>query len=125
MFLKALTALALASAASLLFTMTAEANPRFTVENDSKKKVTVYIFSGDDGICSFEEKQKTVKSGNTASFGCHGHGTGRCKIMLYVNDEQVCRSDRDTCNTSAIKMRDGETVTLYNKDKKFRCYYED
>jgi len=62
MLIKPLTHLALAAAAGLLFAASAEASPRFTIENASDDKIKVYIYNGDDTSCNEEAKTKKVRS---------------------------------------------------------------
>lgn len=125
MLIKPLTGLVFASAAGLCMTLGAEASPRFTVENTLKTDVEIYIFAGNDTYCGSHEKYKKLPAGKTRTYGCSGHGKGKCKIKLEVHTETVCRSDRNTCSKSAIKMEDGSTISVKKKSKnKFYCELE-
>lgn len=124
MSIKHLSALAVLSVASIFFTLAAEASPRFTVHNEIGKDVTVYIFSGDDGVCSFDEKQRDIPAGKSRSYGCTGHGTGRCKIQLYAKGEQICKSDRNACGHTATRIQNDGSVTISQHDHKISCAFE-
>ncbi len=52
----------------------AEASPRFSVTNNADAKINVYIYTGDDSVCTWEEKLKSVSKGETDSYGCTGNG---------------------------------------------------
>lgn len=125
MLLKHLIGFAFASAAAFCVALIAEASPRFTVQNDLGRDVEVYIYSGDDTYCGSNEKYKTVPGGKSRTYGCSGHGKGKCKIKLRAHDKKICRSDRNTCDKTAIKMEDGAKVTVKKESKdKFYCEFE-
>ncbi|MEO1659369.1 MAG: hypothetical protein AAFR51_00165 [Pseudomonadota bacterium] len=131
MLIKHLTALTLASAAGLFFSLEAEANSRFTVENQMDVKTTIYIFSGGDGACNTEEKIKTVSAGKTDSFGCTGNGKNRCKIQIYVNRssssgiKQICKKQMNACHGQTRRMQNGDKVTLSkDEDDEFVCSFD-
>ena len=100
--------LGVATAASL----TAEASPRFTVTNDADKKVNVYIFAGDDSVCTWEEKLKNASAGETDSYGCTGGGKGQCKVQFYAEGSQICKKRGNTCSGNARKMKGKSTAVI-------------
>ncbi|MFN3212991.1 MAG: hypothetical protein ACE37M_07795 [Henriciella sp.] len=125
MLFKSLTAIALASAAGLFLTLEADANSRFTVENQTELKANVYIYSGGDSVCSFEEKLKTASGGETDSYGCTGNGKNRCKVQLYINGSKICKKQMDTCSNDSKKMNNGAKVTIStDRDGKYVCAFE-
>lgn len=106
-------------------TLTAQANPRFTIENNLDETVDVTIFNGGDISCSTPAKAKEVDAGETSSFGCTGNGKGKCKIVLGIEGERICRSKQNTCSGKAIKVKSGRTVTIgENEDGKTACNFE-
>lgn len=112
MLIKPLTALVLAAAAGLFFTLSAEANPRFKIENATDKKIKVHIYNGDDTVCHTTASQGKVMPGNTKSFGCKGNGKGKCKVKLFSGSKRHCRNDRNTCVGKAIKMPGGSRAKV-------------
>lgn len=104
MLIKPLNTLALTIVAGLFFSLSAEANPRFKVENTTDSKVDVFIYNGDDTSCHTALMVRTVKAKQTKSFGCKGGGKGKCKIKLSSHDERACKESRNTCSGRAIKM---------------------
>lgn len=125
MLIKHLSALAIASAASLLFTTDAEASPRFTIHNDAPSQVKVFIFNGDDSDCILEEKVKTVSSSKSNTVGCSGHGKGRCKIRVKYKGEEVCKKNWNTCSNEATKIDDGGAVTVSLSQNEISCAFTD
>lgn len=105
----------------VIVTLKAEASPRFSVANDTDAKINVYIFKGDDSFCTFEEKLKSVSAGETDSLGCTGDGKGQCKVQFYADGDEVCKTDRNTCNKNATKVAGGETVTVTQTGDSFSC----
>lgn len=105
MLIKPLISLSFAAIAGLFFTLSAEANPRFKVENTTDSKIDVYIYNGDDTSCHTALVVRTVKGKETKSFGCKGNGKGKCKIKLFSDDERACKESRNTCSGRAIKMQ--------------------
>ncbi|MEO1188900.1 MAG: hypothetical protein AAFW60_07490 [Pseudomonadota bacterium] len=99
----------------------AQASPRFTVANQGDTKLNVYIFKGDDPFCTLEEKVKAASAGETDSYGCTGNGKGQCKVQLYADGDEICKSNRNTCNKNAIKVSGGRTVTISQDGDKFTC----
>ena len=105
MLIRPFISLTLAAMAGLVFTLSAEANPRFKVENTTDSKINVYVYNGDDTSCHTANVVRTVESKETKSLGCQGHGKGKCKIKLSSYDERVCKDSRNTCGGRAIKMQ--------------------
>ena len=101
--------------------LNAAASPRFTVENNTDTKVNVYIFKGDDTLCTLEEKFKSVSAGKTESMGCTGDGKGQCKVQFYANGSEICKSDRNTCSKNAIKIAGGKTATVSQSGDDYSC----
>ena len=125
MLFKSLTAVSLASAAGLFLTLDADANSRFTVENQTELKANVYIYSGGDNYCSFEEKLKAASGGETDSYGCTGNGKNRCKIQLYINGSKICKKQMNTCSNNSKKMPNGSRVTIsLDDDRNYICTFE-
>lgn len=123
MLFRPLMALVFIASASLLFTSTADANPRFTVQNDTGGKVEVYIYNGDDHYCEYEDKIKTVSGGKSKTFGCNGNGKGRCKIRLKMNNSKICKPNRDTCFGKTKKINGGGAVKVFVEDQEVVCEY--
>ncbi len=125
MLIKYLTALSLASAAGLFLTLDANANSRFTVENQVELKANVYIYSGGDSVCSFEEKLKAASGGETDSYGCTGNGKNRCKVQFYINGSKICKKQMDTCKNNSKIMKNGAKATItLDKDREYICTFE-
>lgn len=99
----------------------AEASPRFTIQNDSNKKVVVDIYDGDDAVCSLQDKTKIASAGETDTYGCNGGGKGRCKVEFTSGDKTICKNLNNTCSDSVAKVKDGATVVITRQDGKFRC----
>ena len=106
--------LALVSSLVLLIANQAAANSRFTVQNDSDRKVTIGIFNGDDGTCTVSIKVKSVNSGETESYGCAGGGKHRCKLSFQYgsSNSSACDDLYDTCQSQTVKVANGETVVI-------------
>ncbi len=122
---KHLTALVAASLMGLCFTLTAQANPRFTIENNLEVTVDLTVFNGGDISCSTPAKAKEVDAGESSSFGCTGNGKGKCKIVLGIDGERICRSKQNTCSGKAIKVKGGKTVAIgKDEDGKTVCEFE-
>ena len=119
------TAHSSAAALTLLLAMaaapSAEASPRFTVTNETDTKINVYIFTGNDSVCTWEEKLKSVSAGETDHYGCTGNGKGQCKVQFYAKGDEICKSDRNTCNKSAIKAEGGSTFVLSKDGDTYVC----
>lgn len=125
MLIRYASAFLLASIVALGLTMGAHANPRFAVENTLDETVDVVIFNGDDSYCGTPAKSKKVKAGERESFGCTGNGKGKCKIVLGIDGQQICKSDRNTCSKNAIKIDGGSSVTIAkNENGKTVCAFE-
>lgn len=124
MLIKPLTSLTLATASGLLFAASADASPRFTIENTTDSKVEVDIFNGDDAVCYSHAKDGKILPGKTKSFGCKGNGKGRCKVKLYSNYRPICRDERDTCDGKAIKLQGGSTTKIVVRRDKTGCDIE-
>jgi hypothetical protein len=123
MLLRHLAALIIASTASALFSMDAAANSRFKVQNDSGKKVKIEVFKGNDTECVSEAKTKKVPKGKTKSMGCEGKGMGLCKIKVYAEGKEICKSKKKHCSGTAVSDKaitvdDGWTVEITDK---FHC----
>ena len=116
-----ITHLAVAAAAALCIAATAQASPRFTVENTSDDTIDVHIYSGGDTLCTHEEKTKKVSPGETKTIGCNGNGKGKCKVQFYFDIDQICKSARNTCDGKAIKLEGGATTKISWDGNKFRC----
>ena len=99
----------------------AEASPRFTVKNDSSKKVFVDIYDGDDSVCTTPDKTKIASAGETDTYGCNGHGKGRCKVEFIANDKSICKNLNNTCSGSVAKIKNKDTVEITKTDGKFTC----
>ena len=122
---KHLTAFTFVSAMGLSLALSAHANPRFKVENDLDVKVDVTIFNGGDMSCGTPAKAKKVKPGETESFGCVGNGKGKCKIVLGIDGERICKSKQNTCSGTATKVKGGKTVTIgKDADDDITCGFE-
>lgn len=122
---KHLIALVAASLMGLCFTLTAQANPRFTIENNLEVTVDLTVFNGGDISCSTPAKAKKVDAGETSSFGCTGNGKGKCKIVLGIDGERICRSKQNTCSGKAIKVKGGKTVAIgKDEDGQTVCEFE-
>ena len=111
----------LAFSAAIAVSPAAEASPRFKVTNNADKKINVYIFKGDDPFCSFEEKLKSVSVGETDEYGCTGNGKGQCKVQFYLGGNEICKSDRNTCSSNAIKVDGKSTVTITQESANYVC----
>lgn len=105
MLIRPLISLILAAMAGLFFTLSAEANPRFKVENSTDSKIDVYIYNGDDTACHTAHSVGKLLGGETKSFGCKGNFKGKCKIKLWSYGDRVCTESRNTCSGRAIKMK--------------------
>ena len=125
MRLKHLTSLVAIPMIGLCFTLTAQANPRFTVENNLDVTVDVTVFNGGDASCGTpaktEAKTKAVSPGQTDTFGCTGNGKGKCKVQFFFDIDQICKSERNTCSGKAIKLDGGSTTRISWDGKKFVC----
>ena len=122
MFIKLILAPSLLAASVLMFTFEANANSRFTLDNQTNKKLMVLIYNGDDSVCITSAKSKNVRAGNSNSYGCEGHGNHRCHIRVYHDKSKVCKSPKNACNNSAIRVPDGSTITVSSVgDDKYDC----
>lgn len=107
---------------ALVLTSAALASPRFTVNNDTDDTLTVQIFSGDDTLCSFDEKHKTLVAGKSGDFGCTGDGKGQCKIRLYADQKHICKGDENTCSKNAIKIPGKSEISVsYTEADGYDC----
>ena len=120
LILTSLTA-AISIGVTLAASPVAEASPRFTVQNDSDKKVYVAIYTGADSVCSLAEKTKNTSPGETDTYGCTGQGKGQCKVVFNVGDKDICKSLNNTCNGDVAKIKDGSTVRITKSGGKFSC----
>lgn len=114
-----LAALAIATTTSAFFAMDASANPRFTVESQSDLNVKIHIFNGNDPSCGATFKSKKLKAGKTKTFGCEGHGTGRCKVKVWYKDIRVCGEANTVCGGTAIPVKNGQRLVLSDESG---CY---
>ena len=112
MFIKSLAVLTLASMVGLGASFSAEASPRFTIENTSDEKIKIFIYNGDDQTCTAAAKTKKVSPGKTETYGCTGNGKGRCKVRFFSETGEICKSERNTCSGKAIKVDGGSTTTI-------------
>ena len=112
MLIKPLISLTLAAMAGLFFTLSAEANPRFKVQNTTDSKIEVFIYNGDDTACHTALVVRQVKGKQTKSFGCKGNGKGKCKIKLSSHEERACKESQNTCSGRAIKMPAGSKAVV-------------
>ena len=99
----------------------AEASPRFTVQNDSDKKVIVDIYDGGDSVCSLADKTKVASAGETDTYGCNGQGKGRCKVVFSSGDKDICKGLNNTCSNTVAKVKDKATVVITREGGKFKC----
>lgn len=110
------------SSAIAIITPDAMASPQFTVKNDSNTKINVYIYKGNDSLCTLEEKLKSVSAGETDSFGCTGGGKGQCKVQFYAKGNEICKSARNTCSKNAIKVPGHSQISISNtSDSDYTC----
>ena len=121
MLIKSSTSLALAAAAGLFFASSAEANPRFTIENTTDQKVRVHVYNGGDVECTSKAKGKTVGPEKTKTFGCTGNGKGKCKLKIYVGPAPICDGQENTCGKTAIKVDGGASVKISRNGYNYRC----
>ncbi len=113
MLIRNLTTVALVAAIGVGFAAQAEANSRFSIENQTDQKFYVYIYSGDDGTCIVTEKSKSVSPGETDSYGCSGNGKNRCKIkVVYKKKYTVCNTIYNACHNAALKVDNGAKITI-------------
>ncbi|MEO0608354.1 MAG: hypothetical protein AAFY82_08985 [Pseudomonadota bacterium] len=113
MLIRPLMSFALAASIGCLFAPQADANSRFTVENQTDQKFWVYIYRGDDNSCTYTEKTKTVSGGETDSYGCTGGGKNRCKVgIVFKKKYTVCNTMYNTCNGYAVKADNGAKITI-------------
>lgn len=104
----------------------ADASSRFSIENQTDTKVNVYIYSGGDTFCTIEEKLKTVSVNETDSFGCTGNGKNQCKIELYANGNEICKSESNACNHDAIKRPNNSAMTVTGTlGSGYNCEFDD
>ena len=135
MLIKPMISLSLTALAGLFLTLSAEAKPKFTIENETWENIRVETFNGDDPLCASPLKSKVVSKFDSRSFTCKGGGTGKCKVRVYVNipnmnNRLLCRTKSNTCNGHGIKVKDGATLKLTPKfaqgaddDEKLKVYY--
>ena len=102
-------------------TPNANASPRFTVTNQTDTKINVYIFTGGDPFCSFDEKLKSVSAGETDEYGCTGNGKGQCKVQFYAKGKEICKTTRNTCNKNATKVKGGSAIAITKDGNTYVC----
>lgn len=117
MLLRHLAALIIASTASALFSMDAAANSRFKVQNDSEERLKIEVYNGNDTDCVSEAKTKKVPREKTKSMGCQGKGMKLCKIKVFANNKEICKSKEKHCSGTAVSdkaiiVNDGWTVEI-------------
>ena len=117
MLTRHILASSLIAATALLFTLDASANSRFTLDNKTKKKLMVLIFNGDDSVCETSSKSKNVRAGNSNSYGCEGHGKNRCHIKVFQGQSKACKTPKNACDNSAIRVPNGSTITVTSVEK--------
>ena len=66
----------------------ANANSRFTIDNQSYDRVSIDIYGGADSVCKVPEKTKSVGAGKSNSFGCTGGGNQQCKLDIVVRNDK-------------------------------------
>lgn len=122
MLARPLLSFAVAAMAGLFIASPADASSRFTVTNKTDHLVKVIIYSGADNHCTYEEKTKSVPSGNSRSFGCTGNGKQRCNVKFKQQGNQVCKINKTKCGARAIRVPNKVEVTLsYNEDGEVVC----
>ena len=58
------------------------------IKNNTNQSVSsgvslkVYVFNGDDGSCTFEDKTYRIKPGKKKKIKYHGNGTNSCKVAI-------------------------------------------
>jgi len=117
MLFRHLAALVIASTASAFFAMDAAASSRFKVQNESGKRLKIEVYNGNDTDCVSEAKTKKVPRGKTVSMGCKGKGMHLCKIKVFANDKEICKSKEKHCSGTAVSdkaiiVTDGWTVEV-------------
>lgn len=122
MLARSLFSLAVAAMVGLFLASPADASSRFTVTNKTDHLVKVIIYSGADNHCTYEEKTKSVPSGNSRSFGCTGNGKQRCNVKFKQQGNQVCKINKTKCGARAIRVPNKVEVTLsYDEDGEVVC----
>ncbi len=122
MLARSLFSLAIAVMAGLFLASPADASSRFTVTNKTDHLVKVIIYSGADNHCTYEEKTKSVPSGNSRSFGCTGNGKQRCNVKFKQQGNQVCKINKTKCGARAIRVPNKVEVTLsYDENGEVVC----
>ncbi len=96
----------------------ASANPHFTFVNNTSVGIQVAVYNGDDSKCLIAEKTIHVDAGKTDTIGCQGNGTGRCRIGPFDHGSMrtYCTKMYDHCNSSAMNIDDGQTLTVSPSD---------
>lgn len=123
MLAKHLPGLALAFAIGPFCALSADASARFTVQNALKSDVDLYIYYGGDTYCGAHEQHKKLSASKSRTFDCSSNG--KCQIALFINNQEVCKSDRNACSKSTIKIKDGSKVTLRKtRRNKYYCDFE-
>mgnify|MGYP001799265486 FL=1 len=112
MLFRHFTALLFASTASALFAIDAAANPQFSVENQSDKRVKIHIYNGDDPLCAEPSKTRTLEAGESKDLHCNGHGKGRCKIEVLSKGKLLCEDDLNTCNSGAMRVKNDSYLII-------------
>lgn len=101
----------------------ASANSRFTVKNDSRDNVQVFIYNGGDTVCAVAAKDPYVSPGESESYGCEGNGKHRCKVTVIMpgNGDTACTDSDDLwskCDAvSVIHVGDDETLVISSNYK--------
>ncbi|MEL7389342.1 MAG: hypothetical protein AAFN76_06135 [Pseudomonadota bacterium] len=121
MLIRLVTCLVAAIAVGLFFAHSAEASPRFTVENTTWSKVKVKIYNGDDSLCTVNSKTKRVLWRRSKTLVCYGAGKGRCKVQLSISGKQICGSEKNTCDDKAIKLDGGSTIKVSQTGDEYEC----
>lgn len=125
MLFRQLAGISLVAMTGLFLTLDADANSRFTVESQADQKANVYIYTGGDSFCSFEQKLKAVSPGETDSYGCTGNGKNRCKVKFYINGSKICNSQMDTCKNNTKIVKNGAKVTIsQDKNDEYVCTFK-
>lgn len=112
MLFRHLTVLAIASTATAFFAMDAAAKPKFSVENNSNKRVKVLIYDGDDSACAAPDQTKGLGAGETKTLKCNGGGTGRCKVQVLLERKTLCEFELNTCKGEAMIVKNGRHLAV-------------
>jgi len=110
---------------SLFFTGSALASgshgSHIWIKNNTNQSVSsgvslkVFVFNGDDGSCTFEDKTYRIKPGKKKKIKCHGNGTNSCKVAIQglaagynkgyfqMDDKNVSKCSKRIKNNTLVK----------------------